>query len=263
MNQIGSPFPWVIAYGNWLFKYRNTAFPLVMLVLFIGFKPVLAGGTLAADHWLDLAGLLVALSGQALRAAVIGYAYIKRGGLNKQVHADKLVTEGFFAHARNPLYDGNLLILAGLFMIHNNPLVYLLGGIFFVTAYIAIIAAEETFLAKKFGEEYEDYCARVGRWLPRLDGLRETMQGMAFNWRRVILKDYASAYTWMMTVLLLLGYESLRADESDSSWLSLLIAAMSLTGSFLLARWLKKSRILTEHDTPPAETPPPDPSAAG
>ena len=246
MKQIGSPFPWVIAYGNWLFKYRNNVFPLVMLVLFAGFKPVLAGGSLAGDQWLDLAGLLVALAGQALRAAVIGYAYIKRGGLNKQVHADKLVTEGFFAHARNPLYDGNLLILAGLFMIHNNPLVYLLGGVFFVTAYIAIIAAEETFLAAKFGAEYEDYCARANRWLPRLQGLRATMQGMAFNWRRVILKDYASAYTWMMTVLLLLGYESLRAGAVESTWLPLLVAALALTGSFLLARWLKKARILTE-----------------
>ena len=262
MKQIGSPFPWVIAYGNWLFKTRNTVFPLVMLALFAGFSPVLAGGTLAADHWLDLAGLLVALSGQALRAAVIGYAYIKRGGLNKQVHADKLVTEGFFAHARNPLYDGNLLILAGLFMVHNNPLVYLLGGVFFVTAYIAIIAAEETFLAEKFGAEYEDYCARVNRWLPRLGGLRATMQGMAFNWRRVILKDYASAYTWMMAVLLLLTYESYCAGEAGSDWLPLLIAAMALTGSFLLARWLKKSRILTENGNPPAEPPPTDTSAA-
>src|SRR5581483_667841 len=149
-----------------------------MVALFLGFRPVLWRGSMAADAWLDGLGLVVALTGQGLRAAVIGYAYIKRGGVNKRIHADQLVTEGLFAHARNPLYVGNLLILAGLFIIHNHPAVYMLGGLYFVSAYIAIVAAEERFLSDKFGGAYDDYCRRVPRWLPDLRGLRDTLGRM-------------------------------------------------------------------------------------
>ena len=64
MSRIGSPWPWAIAYGNWLFKYRNVVFPLVMLVLFLGFRPVLWRGSLTADAWLDGVGLAIALLGR-------------------------------------------------------------------------------------------------------------------------------------------------------------------------------------------------------
>jgi protein-S-isoprenylcysteine O-methyltransferase Ste14 len=247
--RVGSPWPWFADYGNWLFRTRNTVFPLVMLVLFLGFKPRLAGGSLQSDSWLDWLGFSIAVSGQLLRAAVIGYAYIKRGGLNKKVHADTLVTEGFFNHARNPLYDGNLLILAGLFVIHNNPWVYFIGGIFFVTAYLAIVAAEEAFLAGKFGPEYLDYCARVNRWWPRLAGLSATMQGMEFNWRRVVIKDYASAATWMLMALLLVALERFvyaRESFSLQSCRPLILAGAVLLALVALVRVLKKRKLLRE-----------------
>jgi len=247
MSRTGLPWPWVIAYGNWLFKYRNTVFPLVMLVLFLGFRPVLWRGSLAQDMWLDALGLAVAFAGQGLRAAVIGYAYIKRGGVNKRIHADQLVTQGLFAHARNPLYDGNLLILAGLFIIHNHPAVYILGSAYFVTAYVAIVAAEEKFLLSKFGDAYDEYCHRVPRWWPNLHGLRHTMSEMEFNWRRVVLKDYASTYTWMMTALIIFAYEGM----APTGWriqrgCLVLSSAAALTLVFVMVRVLKKRRLLRE-----------------
>ena len=198
----------LITYGNWLFRERNRVFPVVMLVLFVSFRPRLAGGSLASDLWLDLAGLGISVSGQLLRALVVGLAYIKRGGVDKKVHADTLVTEGLFAHARNPLYVGNLLILAGLFVIHNHPLVYAFGGTFFGFAYIAIVRAEETYLRTKFGAAFTAYCASVPRWIPRVGGLTQTITGMRFNWRRVVSKEMASCLVWVMTALLLLMYEA-------------------------------------------------------
>lgn len=107
-------------YGNFLFRARDAVFPLVLLVLLVAFRPEYPFGSPLWDRRLDLVGLLVAAGGQALRAAVVGYAYIIRGGKNRQVYAEGLVTEGFFAHARNPLYVGNILILAGLFLIWNS-----------------------------------------------------------------------------------------------------------------------------------------------
>ena len=98
-------------WGTFLFKYRDAVFPAVILATIIATRPRFPGGSRAADLWLDLLGILVAAAGQLLRITVIGYRYIVRGGKNRQVHAEDLVTDGIFALARNPLYVGNILVL--------------------------------------------------------------------------------------------------------------------------------------------------------
>ncbi|WEX74843.1 hypothetical protein PYH37_000137 [Sinorhizobium numidicum] len=103
----------MIHFGNFLFRYRNLIFPLLILSLFVTVPPpgeIWASTTL--ERIKDVIVILFALSGLALRATVIGYAYIQRGGLKKKVYAKKLVTEGMFGICRNPLYVGNVLIYA-------------------------------------------------------------------------------------------------------------------------------------------------------
>jgi len=241
----------LIRYGVFLFRARNAVFPLVTVLVLALFKPVQPFGSAAADHWLDALGLLIILSGQGVRAAVIGLAYIKRGGVNKKIYAESLVREGIFAHARNPLYLGNLLTLSGLFVIHNNPWVYLLGGGFFVLSYTAIVAAEERYLADKFGADYADYCRQVGRWVPNLRGLGQTMRGMTFNWRRVVMKDYSTVHTWSTAVVALLAYEYVVEHGLAASQTVLVAAAVGVVALALAAlgiRALKKSGRL--HDRP-------------
>jgi protein-S-isoprenylcysteine O-methyltransferase Ste14 len=239
----------LVRWGNFFFKYRNGVFPLVLLALFVGFRPVYPEGNERLDNWTDLLGLAIALAGQALRFAVIGYAYIKRGGKNKQVYAEHLVTDGFFRHSRNPLYLGNLIVLLGLFIIHGNPWVYALGVPFFLFAYSAIVAAEEAYLRGKFGEEYEEYCRQVNRWLPDFRGLRRTMNSMRFAWRRVVLKEYGSTFAWCAGALLLLAYDTLAyfQYEQRQAYLNGLAALLvAATANWLMIRWLKKSRRLAE-----------------
>jgi protein-S-isoprenylcysteine O-methyltransferase Ste14 len=238
-----------IRYGNFLFKYRNIVFPVVLCALLFGFYPVRPMDNSNYSVGMDLLGFLISAMGESIRVVVIGLAYIKRGGVNKRVHADTLVAEGIFAHCRNPLYLGNLLILLGLFIIHNNPWVYALGLGFFLTAYSAIVAAEESYLQIKFGADYQKYCHQVNRWLPQLGGLRKTLRSMEFNWRRVIAKDYASAYSWIVLALLLMGYERLLLSPTEEAafWLrDLGIIFILLTIGFIIVRFLKKSGRLTE-----------------
>ncbi|MFQ5660639.1 MAG: methyltransferase family protein [Gammaproteobacteria bacterium] len=240
-------------YGNFLFRYRNGIFPAVMILLLLGFRPVPLAGSASTDHWLDLAGLLVVMAGQALRAAVIGLAYIKRGGLNKRIHADSLVTEGLFRHCRNPLYVGNLLMLTGYFLMHNNPWVYLLGGGFFIISYHAIVTAEERFLREQFGQDYTDYCHRVSRWWIRLSGLKATFSGMHFNWRRVISKDYTTMLTWIITVLAIFSYENIVWGGVNNRYGLLATVSVIAIIAMLLALWirvLKKQGRLNGYNLP-------------
>ena len=239
----------LIGYGNFLFKYRNMVFPAVLLLLLAGFKPGHTAGNGSYDIYLVAAGILIIISGQAIRAMVIGLAYIKRGGLNKKVHADDLVSTGIFAHCRNPLYLGNLLIVLGLLVVHNNFWVYAIGLGFFLVSYSAIVIAEETYLQNKFGDEYTAYCNKTGRWSFNFHGLGKTFEDMQFNWRRVILKDYTTMMTWTTTLGLLLiwrtvTFQGLRNSGVTITYMTTAIALLLMTG--LGVRLLKKSGRLSE-----------------
>lgn len=237
--------PLAVRYGRWLFKHRNKVFTAFMLALLLGLPPMTVAGDARIDRWMDLLGFLIAAGGQVLRAAVIGLEYIKRGGVNKQPHAYKLVTGGMFAHCRNPLYVGNLLILAGLFVIHNHPLVYVLGGLFYLTAYYAIVSAEEAYLRNKFGGDFDLYCAEVPRWTIRWQGLVTTLASMEMNWRRIVQKDYGTAYFWLAGVTVLLLLERLRADATgyaQGGAVMLLVALAALTAVFFVVWRLKRAR---------------------
>jgi protein-S-isoprenylcysteine O-methyltransferase Ste14 len=237
----------LVRYGNFLFKYRNALFPVVLLALFFAFRPVYLNGNPRTDAFLDAAGVFVALLGQSLRIAVIGYVYIIRGGKNARIYAEDLVTGGFFAHCRNPLYLGNILVLFGLFMVHNNPWVYALGVPFFLLGYSAIVAAEEAFLRGKFGESYDDYTRAVPRWVPRLQGLGNSIAGMQFNWRRVILKEYGSTFAWTATAVVLMATQTLyhSSYEERTAYLNTLAVVLgALVVAYGVARYLKKSRRL-------------------
>lgn len=243
----GQHEPLLVRYGNFLFRHRNALFPGVLVALFIAFRPQYPRGSERLDNLLDVAGILVALAGQALRIAVIGYVYIIRGGKAQRVYAEDLVTGGFFAHSRNPLYLGNLMVLFGLFIIYNNAWVYVLGAGFFGLGYVAIVAAEEAYLRGKFGAAYAAYVRDVPRWCPRWSGMRQSMAGMQFNWRRVLVKEYGSTYAWTAGAIALMAADTLayRSYEQRAEYLSgLWIALAVLTSGWVTTRYLKLSRRL-------------------
>ena len=230
--------------GNFFFKFRNALFPVAFVAIAAATRPLAPFGSERADRWLDAAGFAVALLGQSLRALVIGLAYIRRGGKDQKIYAETLVTEGFFAHARNPLYVGNMLVFLGLFIILNSTWGYVAGVPFFLFAYLVIVAAEEDYLSRQFGSAFDDYCRRVNRFVPSFVGLGATVRGMAFNWKRLVRKEYGSTFTWMTTALALLVWESVvRRGAAASAPLmrAALVAWAPVVAGYAVARFLKKS----------------------
>ena len=238
-----------VAYGHWLFKHRNWVFPVVSFALLFGLPPATGPVGPIPGIAVDILGIAVVLAGALLRTAVVGLAYIKRGGVNKKVYAANLVTSGLFSHCRNPLYVGNLLISAGLFIAHGNPVSMLLAAGYFGYSYHAITMAEEGFLRLKFGAAYERYCAHVNRWLFRLDGLGQTFASMHFNWRRVIANEYMTTFTWNITLLSIFGYES----AINNHWLKALPVLVCYLAFLLVAlisiKHLKKRGVFKEAGT--------------
>ena len=232
-------------WGTFLFKYRDAVFPGVILATIIATRPVFPGGSRTADLWLDLVGILVAATGQALRITVIGYRYIVRGGKNRRVHAEDLVTEGIFGLARNPLYVGNILVLFGIFIIWNAPLLYLIGVPFTLLGYKGIVAAEEAFLRGKFGAAYDEYCRTTNRWIPDFRKAPEALRGIPFNWRRVLLREYGSWTSWISTAGVMIIAESLYAApyEEQATLINMIVGILVVVlAAWAVTRWLKLNK---------------------
>jgi protein-S-isoprenylcysteine O-methyltransferase Ste14 len=240
----------MVAIGNFFFKYRNFLFIFLYALLFIP-SPFLFKQEYFGPHywiWPLAIGLFITISGQAIRGATIGLAYIIRGGKDGKVHADELVTQGIFNHCRNPLYVGNILMLLGVGVL-SNSLIYV--GIImplFLIIYHAIVLAEEHFLVNKFEGKYVAYCKKVNRWIPSFGGLGATFRSMEFKWKRWILKEYNTQYVWLtgITLILLIRYPQLTHYDERLRNLLLAIILPLLLLLYLFVRYLKKSKKLTE-----------------
>jgi protein-S-isoprenylcysteine O-methyltransferase Ste14 len=79
----------------------------------------------------------------------------------------RLVTPGLYRLTRNPMYVGVLLVLAGEALIFGAAGLALYALVVAVAFHLRVVLAEEPALRRSFGPDYEAYCRRVPRWLPR------------------------------------------------------------------------------------------------
>jgi protein-S-isoprenylcysteine O-methyltransferase Ste14 len=101
--------------------------------------------------------LLGTAPGLMLRAYASGYV----------TKNTELTTTGPYAYTRNPLYMGSMLIAFGFAVAAHSWWIALALAVLFALIYLPTIRSEEEFLRRQF-TEYDEYCSRVPRLLPRL-----------------------------------------------------------------------------------------------
>jgi protein-S-isoprenylcysteine O-methyltransferase Ste14 len=106
-----------------------------------------------AVYWMRA---IVASVGLALRAAAAGH--VRKNA--------ELTTTGPYAHVRNPLYLGSIIIAIGFGVAARSLWVAALMAAVFVALYLPVIHSEERYLRGRF-PEFEDYARRVPRLFPR------------------------------------------------------------------------------------------------
>jgi hypothetical protein len=234
----------MIQIGNFFFKYRNLLFILLYGLLFLPSPELFTENIFHAVYktWPLIIGLFVTVLGQAIRGATIGLAYIVRGGKDKKVYAEHLVSTGIFSHCRNPLYVGNILMLLGVGILANSLIYVAIIMPLFLFIYQAIVLAEEHFLRGKFGADFDAYCAKVNRWIPSLKGIGATFSSMEFNWKRWVLKEYTTQFIWLAGIALLIIRLYRIEDVMTNSIYSIVILAIG----YAIVRYLKKSGKMTE-----------------
>jgi protein-S-isoprenylcysteine O-methyltransferase Ste14 len=81
---------------------------------------------------------------------------------------ERFVARGSFRATRNPMYVGVLALIVGQALLLGREVLLLWAAATALLFHAFVVLHEEPELRKRFGENYEAYCARVGRWLPKL-----------------------------------------------------------------------------------------------
>jgi protein-S-isoprenylcysteine O-methyltransferase Ste14 len=101
----------------------------------------------------------------SLAGAALGRFWHVRTTVMPHHNTTALVTTGVFRFTRNPLYFSlGLLLLGTAFALNSLAMLVMIGPWAVVMRY-GVIAREERYLERKFGDDYRSYCCRVNRWL--------------------------------------------------------------------------------------------------
>jgi protein-S-isoprenylcysteine O-methyltransferase Ste14 len=122
--------------------------------------PITAGNRVAV--W---AGAIVVAIGMALVAWAI--VKVQRAGSNvpTDMPTTTIVDTGPYAFSRNPIYLGAMAFLAGLAVALDTGWLLAVLVPFALVIRYGVVAREEAYLERKFGDEYRSYRSRVRRWL--------------------------------------------------------------------------------------------------
>lgn len=141
--------------------------PPVWLALFV------ALGWVQADWWPlvsfgkagDWVGGALVVTGLVL--AVAATVEFRRARTTIIPHAmpSAIVTSGVYRFSRNPIYLGDALILAGLGLRWDSVLALVLVPVFIAVITARFIFPEESRLRARFGAAYDEWAARVRRWV--------------------------------------------------------------------------------------------------
>lgn len=240
--------------GNVLFKYRGQ----IPVLIFLLALPILLFGNddfyyqLFAGHYhilrivTAILAIAVSLAGLILRAYTVSTTPKGTSGRNtsKQV-ANQLNTQGIYSVVRHPLYLANYLIWAGILIYTMNLCAFIIVSLVYWVYYERIMFAEEAFLRKQFGEDFEEWAARVPAFIPNWSLFNAG--NMKFSFKTFIRREYATFFSTVFSfvvvdyLLFVLSYARFYAYHvSRETWLRpslyILLAALIIT---LILRTIK------------------------
>jgi protein-S-isoprenylcysteine O-methyltransferase Ste14 len=114
-------------------------------------------------HWIIAASLI--LIGLALAAAGIRNFSRVRTPVPTTEPTRALVTAGVHGWTRNPIYLGMFLVYGGIGIAVRSSSILILTLPLAIVIRYGVVAREEAYLERRFGDTYRDYKARVRRFV--------------------------------------------------------------------------------------------------
>lgn len=139
---------------------------LVSALVLAWWQPRLFGGGLSfGGIWSWYAGVFLVLAGVGLMGAAVWQFQRHKTSVIPHERPSAMITRGVFALSRNPIYLGDVLVLAGLVLIWDAVLSLILVPVFVVILERRFILPEEMRLSDAFGAAFAEYRKRTRRWI--------------------------------------------------------------------------------------------------
>jgi protein-S-isoprenylcysteine O-methyltransferase Ste14 len=123
---------------------------------------------LRVPGWLVAPGVVLGVAGAVLALTTVGYFIFQGRGTPALFDPPKVfVPHGPYRIVRNPMYIGGVLVLLGWGLYLKSVAMALFALVACLLIHTFVVQAEEPGLRKRFGQQYEDYCRAVPRWIPR------------------------------------------------------------------------------------------------
>ena len=110
--------------------------------------------------------VLVVLGAALVIETTTRFALQGRGTPAPWAPPERFVARGSYRLVRNPMYVGVLALIAGQALLLGREILFAWAAAAWLLFHGFVLYEEEPGLRRRFGAEYEDYCARVARWLP-------------------------------------------------------------------------------------------------
>lgn len=180
--------------GQWLFRWRSfLPLAIVPLFLFALINMSWPFGSYRFHEYWELLCLLISFAGLAIRALTAGVVPANTSGRNtKGQLADCLNTTGIYSVVRHPLYLGNFLIGLGAAMVPFQWWLVTVYTLAYWLYYERIMFAEEVFLQRQFGAEFDEWARRTPAFLPSLGAWRPAEN--RFSFRTVLKREYTALF---------------------------------------------------------------------
>jgi protein-S-isoprenylcysteine O-methyltransferase Ste14 len=82
----------------------------------------------------------------------------------------QLLMHGPYRYVRNPLYLGAWFVFVGIYVLYApwRLVDALVAAVLATITHLIVVLIEEPAARKRLGAQYDEYCRRVPRWIPRL-----------------------------------------------------------------------------------------------
>ena len=110
-------------------------------------------------------GVMIVIGALIVLICILRFATEGKGTLSPLDPTRKLVVRGLYRYSRNPMYVGMMILLIGEAVFWWSSSLVIYAVIVFVAFNLFIVLHEEPRCRTVFGTEYDDYRARVRRWL--------------------------------------------------------------------------------------------------
>jgi len=138
------------------------------------FGVFLIGGILLQSSWMEgeWGPLYASITGGVLFIASLIVVIIEalrheRSGSNVEPWKPTtlILSSGAYAYSRNPIYVGMIVAYLGVAFAASSLVAVALLPLAILIIRYYVIAREEAYLIRKFGDEYLDYMKKVRRWI--------------------------------------------------------------------------------------------------